>query len=323
MPKAGTLLDRVGCNLRRRVGTASARYKLALSSGFVIAGIGMATVVIGQNGHAEDVFSAFGSLFSAPQTAPPQAYETGSVTREARRAARRVSYVEAPRAHGRRHRVAGQPEAGARHRRILASVGDGGEGGAPMRLGRASICVRTCDGFAFPVGTFHGESDIAAHEATCRSECPGAQTALYVLPNGSSSIEEAVEARTGRAYSQKAPGFHYTTYLDESCSCHPSGGNRIASLLRDYTLRRGDAVVTASGIKVFHGGAHFPFQQADFVRLAKSRDIKRSAVATFRDIERASLTADHPTLAQASKPVFPTASLKPLEHQAALEQTAP
>ena len=286
----------------QRIGTAPARYKLALSSGFVVAAVGMATVVIGQAGRAEDLFSVFGSMFSAPQPMSPQVYET--------RAPRR-SLAEAPH----RHRVAEREKTiPSRHRVVVSNEGD-----APMRLGRATMCVRLCDGFAFPVGAFHGEGDIATHEATCRSECPGAQTALYVLPNGTSSISEAVDVHSGRAYSQKATGFHYTTYLDASCSCHPREGNRISSLLHDFTLRRGDAVVTASGVKVFHGGGHFPYRQVDFVRLAQSRDIKKEALTTFRAIERAGLMSSHPAVAAAaSKPIEPAASLKTLDHQASL-----
>lgn len=311
MSKAETLQGRVAAGVHRRFGTASARYRLALSSGFVIASIGMATVVIGQAGQAQDFLSALGNLFGASPVAAPQVQPTGSVVRQARRSPHRVSYADydAPRRHPR-----------ARH--AVQAHEARGEGDALLRLGRASICVRTCDGFAFPVGTFRGEGDLAAHEATCRSECPGAQTALYVLPNGSSSIDDAVEARTGHPYSQKAAGFHYTTYLDESCSCHPKDGNRISSLLRDFTLRRGDAVVTGSGVKVFHGGGHFPYRQADFVRLAQSRDVKKAALTSFRAIERAGLISIHPTVAEAARPA-PAASLKPLEHQASLEPVAP
>ncbi len=312
MPTAGTLLDCCATYVRRRAGTPAARYRLALSSGFIVASVGMATVAIGQAGQAEDFFSAFGSLFSAPQAAAPQqqAYFGGSV-RQVRRSPHRASYAGADVSRSRSHRH--HVEGGSRD----------GEGDAgPIRLGRASMCVRLCDGFAFPVGDFRGEGDVAAHEATCRSECPGAQTALYVLPNGFSSIDEAFEARTGRAYSQKAAGFHYTTYLDESCTCHPKAGNRVASLLRDFTLRRGDAVVTSGGVKVFHGGAHFPFRQADFVRLAQSRDVAKASQTAFRAIERASVVSDKSAVAQAAKPTPPEASLKSLQHQAVLEPAA-
>lgn len=302
--------------LHRRVAEPSARYRLALSSGLVIASVGMATTVVSQTGQAEDFLSALGRLFSAPQQVAPQTSVTRSSSWQVSRSPRRASYAdyEAPRRHPHAHHIA---ERGEDRRRAPS-----GENQGPVRSGSASICVRTCDGFAFPVGTFHGDGDLAAHEATCRSECPGAQTVLYVLPHGSSAIDEAVEARTGRAYSKKASGFHYTTYVDESCSCHPASGNRIASLLHDFTLRRGDAVITGSGVKVFHGGEHFPYRQADFVRLAKSRDVKKAALTTFRAIERAGLTSNHPTLAQAVQP-SPAASLEPLQRQASLEPAAP
>ena len=284
--------------LERRFATPSARFRLALSTGFFVATVGMTTVSIGRSGNAQDFFSGISNLFGVtPQTA----YQGNHGEADGRRGYRSAD--------GYGHRASSH-----RHRVVVASSDAGG----PVRLGRASICVRLCDGFAFPVGDFHGQGDIAPQESTCRSECPGARTALYVMPTGDSMIGNAVDAHTGEVYSQKAAGFHYTTYIDESCSCHPHGGNRVSSLLRDYTLRRGDAVMTAGGVKVFHGGNdHFPFRQADFVKLAQSRDVEKAARATFRDIERASVTTDHPAMAQGGKPTPASAGLEVLQRQAA------
>ena len=285
------------CALRsavaRRFSTKAARFRCALLTGFAVTALGALTLANGSVGNADDLFGRlFGGLYQ-PQQAYPQ-YASRRFAPSVRSTRRHAAHYARRRPDERKPVV----KLAAAHMN------------APVRLGRESMCVRLCDGFSFPVGAYHGDEDRASHEATCQSECPGADTALYVLPNGSDFIGDALEARSGR-------GFHYTTYVHDACSCHPKEGNRISSLLHDYTLRRGDAVMTKTGFKVFHGGVHFPFRQADFVVLAKSRDVQDGQRATFHAIERASLTspqnaADDPKLATA-----PAAPAK-LERQANL-----
>ena len=185
---------------------------------------------------------------------------------------------------------------------------------APVPLARESICVRTCDGFAFPVGAYHGDEDRASHEAACRASCPDAKTALYVSPSGSSRIDDAVNVITGRTYSALPDAFHYTTVLDDACTCHrPGRGSHTLSVLRDMTLRRGDAVMTARGFRVFHGAARFPYRRSDFLALSQSRDVARSKRPTFSALERESLKA----------PAVAGTSVRPPIPAAALNRTAP
>ena len=297
--------------LAGRFASPAARFRCAVGTGFVVAAVGSGSIAAGGIGRADDMFSAFGSLFSGFSPAPQ--YGQG------RRGQDQGSYA------GRGY---GEQDAGLRHRRSqprtarrhpgaphaalkLAMAHGTGAHDAPVRLGRKSMCVRLCDGFAFPVGAYNGDGDRASHEATCQAECPGAQTALYVLPNGSEALAEATEARSGRAYSQMPAAFHYTTFLEDSCSCHPRGGGRLASLLHDFTLRRGDAVMTATGVKVFHGG-HLPYRPADFITLARSRDVASGRRATFHAIERASLSSP----ANLARPA--TAAAAALQKQASL-----
>ena len=282
--------------LTARFTTKSSRFRCAVTAGFAVTAIGAATLASGGTGSADDFFGALGNIFSA-QPAFQQYSQQSYAPQYAAHARPRYA---------RRHATEVKPKlASTRH-------------GAPVRLGRLSMCVRTCDGFAFPVGAYHGEADRASHEATCQSECPGAQTALYVLPNGADSIGDAIEVTSGRSYSQMPHAFHYTTYLEDSCSCHPREGNRISSLLRDFTLRRGDAVMTKTGFKVFHGGERYPYRQGDFVALSKSRDVHQGQRATFHAIERASLTG-LPAIV-GSKPLAPAANatVPALEKQASL-----
>ena len=261
---------RIAGPLRSRFADEPARFRTAVASGFVVVAVG--ALVLGENrsGSADPFFDLFnGSLFG--QAAAPQPL---AATPRRRIAARR---------HVRPTHVA-QATPTPRH--------------APMALARRSMCVRLCDGFAFPVGAYHGEQDRVPHEAACQSQCPGARTALYVTPVGADAMREAVSVSTGQAYSELPDAFHYTNVLSDACSCHPPSGNRIMSLLRDFTLRRGDAVMTASGVQVFHGGARYPYSRRDFVALARSPDVRPADRHTFHAIERAS-SARPPTVAAA------------------------
>ncbi len=281
--------------LVRRLGSPASRFRCAVGAGFVIAAVGAGSMASGGIGRADDMFSAFGSLFSG--FAPASQYGYGGQGYGGQAYGSQVHVRYEPRR--RQPRTARRYPTAPRAALTLA----GAHAKTAVRLGAESMCVRLCDGYAFPVGAYNGDGDRLSHEAACQAECPGAQTALYVLPNGAGSLADAVDARSGRSYSKMPAAFHYTTFLEESCSCHPRGGARLASLLHDFTLRRGDAVMTASGVKVFHGG-HLPYRPADFVTLERSRDVASGRRATFHAIERASLSSPaglvHPATASAA-----------------------
>jgi hypothetical protein len=264
---------------RRRFGSKAARFKTAVATGFIIASVGfLAAGPIAQPSIADEgIFGAMASLFGGPAVRNDQALVASPI---------------APRVHRHRHFVA------AHDRRAVQTSGT------------RTMCVRLCDGYAFPVGVYHGKGDDAAHQATCQASCPDAQTALYVLPRDSDEIGTAINVATGQNYSKLPDAFHYTTVLDEACTCHRDGGDgKALSLLHDFTLRRGDAVMTARGVRVFHGSGHFPYRRGDFIALTRSRDVGRANRDTMRAIERASInTAPSrmtPVAAQGSLPKQP------------------
>jgi hypothetical protein len=47
-------------------------------------------------------------------------------------------------------------------------------------------------------------------------------------------------------------------------------GYTAVSLFEDKTLQRGDAVMTAKGLRIFAGSRSFPFVESDFVALSKA-----------------------------------------------------
>ena len=305
-------LDAFAARLAGRFETKASRFRCAVVAGLAITTLGTLTLGTGTLGFADDFLGSLGTLFGAQQTAPQYAQHSSvgyahvqarAMRRQRSRTARRAPEEKKPQVRLAMHRS------------------------RPVGAGRMSMCVRLCDGFAFPVGTYHGDEDRTVHEATCQSECPGARTALYVLPNGSDQISDAIDVKSGRNYSQMPAAYHYTTFLQDACTCHPREGNRVSSLLHDFTLRRGDAIMTGAGFKVFHGGDHFPHRQADFVALAQSHDIQTARRGTFHAIERASLGSKTnlvqrrvPLPAQAAAPGSAPLATAPLEKQASLSR---
>jgi hypothetical protein len=133
-----------------------------------------------------------------------------------------------------------------------------------------SVCVRLCDGFFFPVAPVSGRTDLADHEAACESNCPDAPTALYIEPSGSDKIEDAVST-SGVPYTALPVALRSRTALDNTCACHRATTRGYGyALLHDFTLRRGDAVMTPTGFMVFQGRKRLPFVRRDFLALSQA-----------------------------------------------------
>ncbi|NGM37707.1 DUF2865 domain-containing protein [Methylobacterium sp. DB0501] len=118
------------------------------------------------------------------------------------------------------------------------------------RHGR-TVCVRTCDGYLFPLGNIDGRGAPRAHAQACAAACPGAETALYTVRAGQ-ELDRAVGPE-GRPYRSLAAAFAYRTKVAPGCSCNPGKGGYSRLLLHDATLQPGDAVADGSGGQVFTG----------------------------------------------------------------------
>lgn len=156
-----------------------------------------------------------------------------------------------------------------------------GMGAAAM--GRRTMCVRTCDGYLFPLGTLHSRSDLQTHGAACSAACPGAETRLYTLAPGQ-QLEDPSGARSvldGTVYARLKTAFLFRKQTVASCDCQPPG--RIAShlpILLDPTLRRGDIVVDQDGeAKAFAGSDRMPRQRRAFASYEGSPVLTRRAKA--------------------------------------------
>jgi hypothetical protein len=103
---------------------------------------------------------------------------------------------------------------------------------APYYMGGGTyrtLCVRTCDGYYFPI-SFSTTSDRFPDDAqACQTMCPGAEARLFYHDNPGGGPENMV-AITGEPYSSLPTAFQYRTSLKPACTCRPPGGYSVASL---------------------------------------------------------------------------------------------
>ncbi len=117
-------------------------------------------------------------------------------------------------------------------------------GGYSPRGGRKLVCVRTCDGFFFPLSAKPEDGDV---EGMCQSLCPGAETAVFRMPDGG-AIQEAVSTH-GQAYTALPNALKYRTSVDKSCSCKGDGQSWAQALAKAEGMiarRSSDIVVDAA-----------------------------------------------------------------------------
>ena len=110
--------------------------------------------------------------------------------------------------------------------------------------GRAAVCVRTCDGYFFPVN-FGGIGARDEYSQVCQRLCPSAETQVFFMPLGA-EIDRAA-ARDGTPYMSLPAAKRFQTTRDSACFCkQPS--QTWASVSKGFEdiveARKGDIVVT-------------------------------------------------------------------------------
>jgi hypothetical protein len=117
--------------------------------------------------------------------------------------------------------------------------------GMPLAGTYRTLCVRTCDGYYFPISYSTVPGKFAEDEALCRRLCPATEVALYSHRNPGEDIARAISSN-GRSYSDLPTAFSYRKVFNASCSCRAPGQSWEEALRQgeDQTLERGDIVVT-------------------------------------------------------------------------------
>jgi hypothetical protein len=116
--------------------------------------------------------------------------------------------------------------------------------------GYRTLCVRTCDGYYFPISFSTSQSHFADDEQTCQKLCPAAEAVLYTHRNPGEEVAQAVNS-SGRVYKDLANAFRYRREYVASCSCRHPGQTWAETLgtTKDSTIERGDVVVTEEKAK--------------------------------------------------------------------------
>jgi hypothetical protein len=150
----------------------------------------------------------------------------------------------------------GQNDCGSQYRRY-ANQGPGNffenlfgvpstlSGDVPLSGTYRTLCVRTCDGYYFPISFSTVPSKFADDEQLCQRLCPASEAMLYSHRNPGEDITRAVSSSTGRYYTELPNAFAYRKAFNNACSCRMPGQSWADALrqLDDHTVERGDIVV--------------------------------------------------------------------------------
>jgi hypothetical protein len=130
--------------------------------------------------------------------------------------------------------------------RIINPGGDG----APSGTFR-TVCVRSCDGYYFPISYSTVQSRFADDQRTCQRECPATEAQLYTYRNPGEDMAQAVSL-AGQPYTALPAAFQYRKEFNAACSCRKPGQSWADALKgadNASTLENGDIVVTDQNAK--------------------------------------------------------------------------
>lgn len=107
----------------------------------------------------------------------------------------------------------------------------------PQGLGEyRTLCVRTCDGYFFPMSNAADVSDFQRDEKNCAASCPGTEIELFYHLNAGQPQESMVSARSGQPYRNLATAYRYKR-VDlprvPACGCN-------VSLNRNFSVIAGE-----------------------------------------------------------------------------------
>jgi hypothetical protein len=93
---------------------------------------------------------------------------------------------------------------------------------APQASGMRTLCVRTCDGYYFPISHSASRKRFKIDEAVCKAMYGGAEARLFVHHNG--SPPEAAVSLKGRPLAGEPYAFAYRESFNETCQVQLKDG---------------------------------------------------------------------------------------------------
>ena len=94
-----------------------------------------------------------------------------------------------------------------------------------------TLCVRTCDGYYFPISFSTTSEHFPQDARSCEALCPGTEARLFYHPNPGGAPENMTSI-TGEQYTSLPTAFQYRTSIDSACTCRPPGGYAAVAALQ-------------------------------------------------------------------------------------------
>lgn len=114
-----------------------------------------------------------------------------------------------------------------------------------------TLCVRTCDGYYFPISFSTSSARFDEDARTCHRMCPAAEVILFSHRNPGETVQQAVSLG-GRFYTELPNAFKYRQEYNAACSCKNPGETWAETMkgLEDRSnIRQGDIIVTEDRAK--------------------------------------------------------------------------
>lgn len=81
-----------------------------------------------------------------------------------------------------------------------------------------TVCVRSCDGYFFPVSFSTTQGNFARDADVCRASCPGTDVELYTYRNPGETTDDMISL-TGVPYARLEVAYRYQKEYVKDCSC--------------------------------------------------------------------------------------------------------
>jgi hypothetical protein len=114
-----------------------------------------------------------------------------------------------------------------------------------------TVCVRTCDGYYWPISFSTTQDHFRDDEMKCQKMCPAAEVALFSHRNPGEDMAQATSVG-GRLYTELPNAFKYRQQIDQACSCRRPGESWAEAMKNIETrssLEQGDILVTEERAK--------------------------------------------------------------------------
>ena len=141
-----------------------------------------------------------------------------------------------------------------------------------------TICVRTCDGYYFPMSPKSSRDDFSRDQQNCQSICPGTDVRIYYQRSGLADVGTMMSAATDEAYGDLSTAYLYRrTDVERPQSC---GCGKTASA-QNYAIIAGEGSSASdpeSGLEIVSRPWSRPDAEADPETLANADGNLTSAV---------------------------------------------